>query len=457
MAPAERSTSAQRKAESRLLDDGESAHSLATLVADLATLVRTTYRTPGAGSGHKAARLGAAARRWRPAVREQGVDAVGRMAYCEKAPPNCGSLVPRPHEYPNRIGVELLDGWACTSFDTHCQRIDFSWKLLRLGARAQILRKMACSIVCGNQERAMTKLKKWSAVAGMLAMAGASQSAPVTLSYTGAIVTYTIAASGVYDITALGAQGGSSGNFTGGLGAEVEGTLTLSAGDILTILVGGQGTGTGGGGGTFIALGSSPLLVAGGGGAASHFANYFSSDGGNGLAGAAGSNGGTYGGQPFPAPIFGGAGGAGGSGGGSAGGYCGGGGGGFSGDGVGVPGCVGKSFLNGGAGGDGGNFQVPGVGGFGGGGGGYLFGVAGGGGGYSGGGGGMAGGGGGSYLASSVTQVLDVGGFRSGNGDVVIDAPNSPPGVQLVPEPTSLSLAALGLTGLLVSLRRRPY
>ena len=46
VAPARRSASAQRKAASKLLDDNEPAHSFATLMAELATLVRNTCRTP---------------------------------------------------------------------------------------------------------------------------------------------------------------------------------------------------------------------------------------------------------------------------------------------------------------------------------------------------------------------------------------------------------------------------
>jgi transposase len=50
VAPAERSASAQRKAESKLLDDEQPAHSFATLMAEMATLVRNTCRTPSAGA-----------------------------------------------------------------------------------------------------------------------------------------------------------------------------------------------------------------------------------------------------------------------------------------------------------------------------------------------------------------------------------------------------------------------
>ena len=50
VAPARRSASAQRKAESKLIDDEQPAHSFATLMAEMATLVRNTCRTPSAGA-----------------------------------------------------------------------------------------------------------------------------------------------------------------------------------------------------------------------------------------------------------------------------------------------------------------------------------------------------------------------------------------------------------------------
>ena len=49
VAPAKRSASAQRKAASKLLDDQQPAHSFATLLAEMATVVRNTCRTPVAG------------------------------------------------------------------------------------------------------------------------------------------------------------------------------------------------------------------------------------------------------------------------------------------------------------------------------------------------------------------------------------------------------------------------
>ena len=49
VAPAKRSTAAQAKAARHTLDDGTPVHSFATLMAELATIVRNTCRTPKAG------------------------------------------------------------------------------------------------------------------------------------------------------------------------------------------------------------------------------------------------------------------------------------------------------------------------------------------------------------------------------------------------------------------------
>ena len=49
VAPARRSDAAQAKAARHTLDDGTPAHSFSTLLAELATIVRNTCRTPHAG------------------------------------------------------------------------------------------------------------------------------------------------------------------------------------------------------------------------------------------------------------------------------------------------------------------------------------------------------------------------------------------------------------------------
>ena len=49
VAPAARSAQALEKVQRRILENGQPVHSFATLMADMATIVRTTCRTPGAG------------------------------------------------------------------------------------------------------------------------------------------------------------------------------------------------------------------------------------------------------------------------------------------------------------------------------------------------------------------------------------------------------------------------
>jgi hypothetical protein len=50
VAPAKRSKAALTKATLHTLDDGTAVHSFATLLGDLATIVRNTCRTPQAGA-----------------------------------------------------------------------------------------------------------------------------------------------------------------------------------------------------------------------------------------------------------------------------------------------------------------------------------------------------------------------------------------------------------------------
>ena len=50
VAPAKRSAAALAKVASKYLDDGTPAHSFCTLLAELATIVRNTCRTPSAGN-----------------------------------------------------------------------------------------------------------------------------------------------------------------------------------------------------------------------------------------------------------------------------------------------------------------------------------------------------------------------------------------------------------------------
>ena len=73
-----------------------------------------------------------------------------------------------------------------------------------------------------------------------------------TFTYTDKTVTWTVPATGLYDITAAGAEGGngaetygafgiSFGSSSGGPGALMGGNLELTQGEVLTIAVGGVG------------------------------------------------------------------------------------------------------------------------------------------------------------------------------------------------------------------------
>ena len=296
-----------------------------------------------------------------------------------------------------------------------------------------------------------------------------AHAAPVVFSYSGSIIKYVIATSGIYDITAYGAQGGTVWYIgsNGGYGAAIGGTLLLNAGQTLDIAAGGQGGlgGTsrtlgdspGGGGGSFVVLedGASfiPLIIAGGGGGAGYY-------GGGGGGGQTGTSGGNGGGQYY------GAGGSAGNGGGRStfdysypSSQSGGGAGFYSNGGSSdyASGQGGQSFFNGLFGGNA-SLLAGGAGGFGGGGsgGGLYGGNGGGGGGYSGGGGGdtsHGGGGGGSYftdlLAFAPNELIATGGANGGNGFITLDL------IQTVPEPTSIALFGISLAGLLMSRRRK--
>jgi hypothetical protein len=304
------------------------------------------------------------------------------------------------------------------------------------------------------------------AILGVFAASAMPLSAhATTFSYDGTIDTYTVVTTGIYDVFAAGAQGGDNANSYGGLGATVEGDILLTAGQVLSIVVGGAGINglpypggwaSSGGGGSFVFEGAVPaalnaLAVAGGGGGAGY---YWAGE--NGGAGQAGLNGGAGGGS---SP---GAGGVAGAGGGSGPDTSGGGGAGLLGNGAsnsdgdygGGGGHSLPSFAGGASEGDGpaGSFGGGGAGGFnyGGGGGGYSGGGAGGlnyGGGADGSPGG--GGGGGSYLSEAFSDDVAIAFANSGNGEVDITR------VSAVPEPATLSLLAIGMFGLRMTRRRR--
>jgi hypothetical protein len=283
----------------------------------------------------------------------------------------------------------------------------------------------------------------------LLAVAGscsAARAVPFDFTYTGSLVTFTVPTTDTYQILAFGAQGG-SGTFcaaacfvgAGGKGAEIGGSFSLTAGEVLQIAVGGMGSdslpleegGGGGGGGFVVGPGNTPLVIAGGGGGGG------ASTGGPlpGLGGLTGPDGGS---------VFDDNGGTGGNGGGFG---TAGGGGGFLSDGGTNPvfGAAGGGAFPGLTGG--GGFGA--FGGFGGGGAGSCctHSGGGGGGGYSGGGGDggnnstAAGGGGGSWDAG-FDQIL-IADFRTGNGEVIITEIAA-----AIPEPSSFVPFGAGLLGL---------
>lgn len=254
--------------------------------------------------------------------------------------------------------------------------------------------------------------------------------------YTGGFQTYLVPTTGIYTISAWGAQGGNG----GGLGAEMSGDFSLTAGQTISIAVGGMGespgayTGGGGGGGTFITVGSLALLVAGGGGGI-----YGTNPP---QTGASASNSGSSGGLGGTTDSNGGAGG---------------GGGGFSSNGgngadgrFSAGGFGGSSFGNGLAGGSGSGGN--GSGGFGGGGGAGGSSGGGGGGGYNGGAGansmvGSYAGFGGGSVDNGISLIANSA-VRSGDGFAQI----TPQGI---PEPSTFALAALGGIALVTIARRR--
>jgi hypothetical protein len=146
----------------------------------------------------------------------------------------------------------------------------------------------------------MSKAKKTLLLAGASAFAILASVAGVNAETPGRY-DFLVPVSGKYEVLAFGASGGSIQNpgAVGGLGAGVGGELFLTAGQHLTLFVGGMGADGvsmdgagyrgGGGGGSFIFLGAGTtdlLVAAGGGGGAGFFGS-----GGPGLAGQAGGDG----------------------------------------------------------------------------------------------------------------------------------------------------------------------
>lgn len=103
---------------------------------------------------------------------------------------------------------------------------------------------------------------------------------PGVVTVNGGIQEWTVPTTGTYTIEVWGAEGGANtngGTKLGGQGARLKGDFSLTAGQVLKILVGQMGENTsdgcaggGGGGGTFVTLSNNtPLIIAGGGGSAS--------------------------------------------------------------------------------------------------------------------------------------------------------------------------------------------
>jgi hypothetical protein len=285
---------------------------------------------------------------------------------------------------------------------------------------------------------------------------------------------WTVPGTGLYQITAIGAGGGTGPSATG-RGAFLSGVFSLTRGQVLKIVVGQQGLSTtsspcsqshgGGGGGSFVTtLANVPLIIAGGGGGGGN--TVYDPTRLNGTL----TNNGSQGDQPFSTGIGGGAGGTGGLGGSVGVGcttstsYGSSAGGGLTGNGASVGTTVngytstgGTSFVSGALGGNGGTWTA--VGGFGGGG---ASGDSsgGGGGGYSGGGGAgwngcicldaQGGGGGGSFNIGS--SQINTFAYNSGQGSVIITRIDTP--VMATETPSSLTVSSISVRGSLLDI---PY
>jgi hypothetical protein len=290
--------------------------------------------------------------------------------------------------------------------------------------------------------------------AAFAAPASASTSASAVFAFTGASQQWVVPA-GVTSVTvdAFGAQGGASGSGTspaalGGDGAHASGTLPVTPGETLLVMVGGAAPGRGyesggfnGGGGSPSTAGS-PTVSGGGGGASDVRVSPYGFTERMIVAGGGGGGGGYgYGSGPFASGgAAGGAGGASAVAGTAGTGITNGGGGGGGGAGTAsTGGSAGTASVGSGPGGGAGGLGALGQGGArgsngapsggdGGGGGGGYYGGGGGGGGatdsitFNGGGGG-GGGGGSSFVDPGAPNAAVVSGVQTGNGTVTITYP----------------------------------
>ena len=270
---------------------------------------------------------------------------------------------------------------------------------------------------------------------------------------TGGIQSWSIPTTGIYRITAWGAQGASgSSAYVGGNGAMMAADFNLTAGQVIRVAVGqmgiGQSSGSngGGGGGSFVVDPSSnPLVVAGGGGGTRAGAgqnghpgqvvqNATTASGSSSTGGGALKTVGVGLGGIISASSYGSAGG------------------GFYGNGAddGTYGTGGKWWANGLVGGaavTGGGINA--YGGFGGGGAGNGSYGGGGGGGFSGGDGGFIAGGAGSYVIG--INQFGAAGSNAGDGLVLFELVSTP-----IPEPSTLAIwSLLGLCSIAIGWRLR--
>ncbi|KQZ42255.1 hypothetical protein ASD58_25665 [Duganella sp. Root1480D1] len=296
------------------------------------------------------------------------------------------------------------------------------------------------------------------AAAAILASQAALAAPSWNFGYTGSLTNWSAPVTGLYRVTAVGAQGGhgtiSNDSFVGGRGAQIIGSFNFNAGDNFLLAVGGMGSsyannynGGGGGGSFLVDDDGTALLIAGGGGGIRAYAGQNGFDASLTAFGMQGSGWGNVGAAQVKTTGLGqggivssysyGAGGAG-----------------FYSNGaddMGVDTSGGLSWLNQLVGGTGNiNSYCNSVGGFGGGGSGTGCGGGGGGGGYSGGDGGFIAGGGGSWNVGF--DQLAFGGVGYGNGSILIEEVSA---AAAVPEPASMMLVSAGLFGLAMSRRRK--